>query len=441
MSDIEKIQKTDETSEDDSSKLVTKKKVPIWLFIVIGVVVLALVVTIVIIIVVGTDGGKADRKINAAEKYLSELDYESAIASYRDAIEIDPACLEAYMGLTDVYMTLANELVGKAAKYADEGKTKEALKAYEEAIAYYEEALDVIDDAIENVNIEDQDEAKAKKEEIEKKLNEIEEEKQQINDEDNQGGGLESEEQDESDGEAVNADHSATDDFTNSYVGGYVTFGVYEQDGDLSNGPEPIEWEVLDINENGMLLVSRYVLDCVPYNIIDTGVTWQTCTLRKWINNDFYTAAFDAREQTRINTTYVVNNDNSYSGTEGGDDTNDKVFCLSVDEILKYYQFELWTGDNQVGFSQRTITEATPYAVYNGVYISQITNDNYMVFESYGYSIEVVGKTGAWWWLRTPGKESCFACCVFSDGLAGPDCYDYASNVLHGVRPAIYVQQ
>lgn len=429
MSDNEKPQKlVDETGRTevsgtteeaidnkgvDSSKLVARKKPPVWLFIVIGVVVLAVVTSIVILIAVGGGGGKADRKINAAEKYLSKLDYESAIASYREAIEIDPACLEAYMGLADVYMTMADNFVGKAAKYADEGKIDKAQKAYEEAIVYYEEALNVIEEAIDNVSDDDKDTAEKKKEEIEKALEEAK-----------VSGGL-----------------SETDDFTNSYIGGYVIFGTYEQDGDLSNGPEPIEWEVLDINENGMLLVSKYVLDCVKYNTETADVTWETCTLRSWMNSDFYTVAFDAGEQARINTTYIVNNDNSYYGTEGGNDTYDKVFCLSLDEIIKYYQFSNWGVENRLGCCQRLITEATPYVLSIGLYQSQITNDDYNSWMSeYGYSADVVGKEGTCWWLRSPGEDSSLACDVDTVGKAGVDCNGIV-ELISGVRPALYVQQ
>jgi len=460
MSDNEKPQKlVDETGRTevsgtteeaidnkgvDSSKLVARKKPPVWLFIVIGVVVLVVVTSIVILIAVGGGGGKADRKINAAEKYLSKLDYESAIASYREAIEIDPACLEAYMGLADVYMTMADNFVGKAAKYADEGKMDKAQKAYEEAIVYYEEALNVIEEAIDNVSDDDKDTAEKKKEEIEKALEEAEQDKAETDSDDGENA-----KDDGDNGSPVSGEEEVddrpreTDDFTNSYVGGIVIFGVYEQDGDLTNGPEPIEWEVLDINENGMLLVSKYVLDCVKYNTEYEDVTWEACTLRSWMNSDFYTTAFDAREQARINTTYVVNNDNSYYGTEGGNDTYDKVFCLSLDEILKYYPFNSWYSDYQWGFCQRLVTEVTPYVVSRMEIAMQITNEDYNDYlAGVGYSTDVVGKEAAWWWLRSPGKYSCSACLVYYFGIVGAydSCYDIVFDYC-GVRPALYVQQ
>lgn len=67
----------------------------------------------------------------------------------------------------------------------------------------------------------------------------------------------------------------------------YIKFGHYEQDNDASNGKEAIEWEVLGYEDGELLLISRYILDAVPYNYEWTDVTWETCALRKWLNDDF----------------------------------------------------------------------------------------------------------------------------------------------------------
>ena len=140
-----------------------------------------------------------------------------------------------------------------------------------------------------------------------------------------------------------------------SYVrsGNYVIFGSYEQDGNAANGSEPIEWEVLDETDGKLFLISRYILDRQPYNTEFKGVTWENCTLRSWLNNEFCNAAFSAAEQGRIVTVNLSNPDNAYSGTEGGSDTFDKIFCMSVDEILDYYSFNSWHEEYQYGYIQR----------------------------------------------------------------------------------------
>ena len=76
-----------------------------------------------------------------------------------------------------------------------------------------------------------------------------------------------------------------------------IVFGRYEQDNDLGNGPEPIEWIVLDTQDGKALLLSKYGLDAVPYNDDNNSAgTWETCTLRTWLNDTFLNAAFTQEE-------------------------------------------------------------------------------------------------------------------------------------------------
>lgn len=198
--------------------------------------------------------------------------------------------------------------------------------------------------------------------------------------------------------------------------GEYVFFGHYEQDGDKNNGPEPIEWEILWEENGRILLVSKYLLDAKPYNTEDEKVTWETCSLRAWLNNDFINTAFDASERAQILTVTNTNLDNAYNGREGGNDTEDKVFCLSVDEILEIYKFDEWDESSQRGYSQEARAKSTQYARNNGAHAE-------------------------WngWWLRTPGYNARRESYVGYDGAAGwrYNCDDNLGTV--GVRPAIYL--
>lgn len=99
-------------------------------------------------------------------------------------------------------------------------------------------------------------------------------------------------------------------------IGDTVKFGSYEQDNNLINGAEAIEWIVLDKKDGKYLLLSKYCLDAKPYNTELEQVTWETCTLRNWLNNDFYTTAFSQKERGCIATTTVRNADNPKYGTE-----------------------------------------------------------------------------------------------------------------------------
>ena len=91
----------------------------------------------------------------------------------------------------------------------------------------------------------------------------------------------------------------------NANVGDIVYFGTYEQDNDTTNGKEDIEWLVLAKKGNRILVISDKALDRQPYNSSRTRVTWETCTFRKWLNNDFINAAFSDDENAMIPTVTV----------------------------------------------------------------------------------------------------------------------------------------
>ena len=75
-------------------------------------------------------------------------------------------------------------------------------------------------------------------------------------------------------------------------VGGLTIFGRYEQDNNADNGPENILWVVLELDDEKMVLLSRDGLAARPYNAEAGDTTWETCSLRKWLNEDFLNEAF-----------------------------------------------------------------------------------------------------------------------------------------------------
>ena len=198
-------------------------------------------------------------------------------------------------------------------------------------------------------------------------------------------------------------------------IGDYVTFGTYEQDNDESNGAEEIEWKVLDKKDGKVLLLSKYALDCKLYNEEYVDVTWETCTLRSWLNEDFYKTAFTSAEQKYIAETYVINDDNPDCGTDGGNNTYDKMFLLSIEEVTTYF------ADPDVEDPTRRV-QVTEYAKAQGGWSS--TSDEY-----YG---------NGYWWLRSPGDDGNDAALVDSCGFVGRygNHVDTIDNV---VRPALWV--
>ena len=204
-------------------------------------------------------------------------------------------------------------------------------------------------------------------------------------------------------------------------VGEIVKFGRYEQDDNLENGQESIEWIVLDVQDGKALLLSRYGLDAKPYNTELADVTWETCTLRTWLNGDFLNAAFAEKEQAAILLTDVDNSREQGSSewdTDGGNDTEDKIFLLSNAEANRHLGV-IW-GNNE---NTQARVSPTAYAVRNGVR----TDSNCKTAE---------GDAAGWWWLRSPGFIQNFAAFVSCDGSLNFDCvhYDYGC-----VRPVLWV--
>ena len=118
-----------------------------------------------------------------------------------------------------------------------------------------------------------------------------------------------------------------------------VTFGHYEQDGKSSNGAESIEWIVIDVAGNKAMLLSKYVLDCQPYNTKGKAISWEKCSLRSWLNKNFLNAAFTKEEQAAILSTNVDNSkfqgDENYSWTYvDGNNTKDKIYIISYKEYI-----------------------------------------------------------------------------------------------------------
>jgi len=183
-------------------------------------------------------------------------------------------------------------------------------------------------------------------------------------------------------------------------VGDTVEFGSYEQDNDASNGSEPITWTVMKIEDGCAVLLANRVLDV--YNTYWGAPTWDDSTLREWLNDSFFSAAFNAEEQTRIVRGVVSADPNPNYDSDPGADTEDYVFCLSYTEAET-----LLTASDRM-------TRPTEYACSRGVY------------DEGGL---------CYWWLRTPGKPGCGASIVSVDG--GFD-YDYSYDGFgYGVRPAI----
>lgn len=186
--------------------------------------------------------------------------------------------------------------------------------------------------------------------------------------------------------------------YSEPQIGGTLEFGSYV-------------WRILDIQDGKALLISDEILFFRPYQDPEMDTTWAESTLRTYLNEVFY-SQFSEAERSRIVETVVQNNDNPWFGTPGGDDTTDKIFLLSIEEVVRYF------GDSG------QLQNGNP-------------NNDYRIDDSYNSNRQAGSPRNAWWWLRSPGNKSDDAAGIDSSGrisITG-DCVDD----MGGVRPVLWI--
>ena len=195
---------------------------------------------------------------------------------------------------------------------------------------------------------------------------------------------------------------------SNVSVGSTIKFGFYEQDNNTSNGKEEIEWIVLAMDGNKALIISKYALDCQRYNSTYMRTTWENCSLRTWLNWTFYNTAFGVYHKNMIQNTTVTADKNPTYNTSPGNNTNDKVFLLSITEVNNYFSSD----------SSRQC-QGTDYCY--ALDATKTINGN------------------CWWWLRSPSYNSLNATVVDGSGSVCDDFNNYVLNDNNSVRPAMWI--
>ena len=207
-------------------------------------------------------------------------------------------------------------------------------------------------------------------------------------------------------------------------VGDTVVFGAYEQDGNTKNGKEPLEWMILDIDGDKALLITAKVVDYVK-NTDSKTVLWSKCAVRTWMNDTFYKGAFSSADRKAILTTQVHTPENPYY-LRGGCDTKDRLFSLSMEEVIQYFETRGKIGDEFITITDpRALTEATPAALQKALKQGDCT-----AFD-----------THLSWLLRDTGDTYCMAD-VFIYGTDPDDAMlNYMGDYMwDGVRPAMWVK-
>ena len=196
-------------------------------------------------------------------------------------------------------------------------------------------------------------------------------------------------------------------------IGTVIPFGGYN-------------WRILEVQGSKALIITENITEMLPYNVNLTDVTWETCTLREYLNSAFYNS-FSAEDKERIAETKINNPDNLWYGTSGGNDTTDKVFLLSLEEIDKYF------GDSGDYLNKR---RKTP--VQDGDRFIFRDDENGIAFSNNSNRIAQFNNQASFWLLRSPGGASSRNALVTPIGSVGVNGYDVV--YVGGVRPALWLK-
>lgn len=185
---------------------------------------------------------------------------------------------------------------------------------------------------------------------------------------------------------------------------------------------------VLDIQDYRMLIITEHIIEQRSYNDAYVETTWADCSLRKYLNGEFYDA-FDEKDKSKICLTLNHNSDNQWYGTNGGVITRDNIFLLSMEEIVCKYFGDSSEKLYDPGKNQRYWFER-----------KDCNNSKRIA------SLQWNKEQNWWWWTRSPGRVGVKAVYVHGDGNIGIQ----GNNILKGniadgcctggVRPAMWIR-
>ena len=192
---------------------------------------------------------------------------------------------------------------------------------------------------------------------------------------------------------------------------------------------QKLDWRVLDVHNGNALILSDKILmsnayhydaaklDKVPMREYRSeAVTWEKSSIRQYLNGSFLDDAFTTEEKAWITSRGIINAANPFYGTPGGINTTDRVFLLSIEEVIEYF------GDRGQLKNEKSGNIHWINDQYNSSRIANFVDGN-----------------ASWWWLRSPGLNENRAAYVLDTGYV-----DLSGGFFYrddgGVRPALWLK-
>ena len=323
-------------------------------------------------------GATAESLMKRGFLFLEVSDWEKAITYFDNALDIDPECAQAYIGMlcAELGITSEAELEKQAELFDERPNYKMAIRFADEE---YRIKLETYIGSVKNT-IESRIEEKNRVAAEEKR---IAEEKVRIA-----------------------AEEKRNQFLATVQIHGIIEFGKYR-------------WRVLDIQENAALIMMEGVLEIRSYHKVRANITWSDCDLRNYLNGEFYNS-FELVEKEWIINKTNKNANNPLFNTAGGLDTDDYVFLLSLDEVLQSTFFGESSDADQDG------------KLHERVFSSQ--HDNKRKARLKGSPLARIHD----WWLRTPGEGSSNS--MFVSQVGSIYVHGRSVELTSGVRPALWLK-
>jgi len=172
-------------------------------------------------------------------------------------------------------------------------------------------------------------------------------------------------------------------------------------------------WKVLDIQQGKALIISENIIELRVYHATATDITWKNCDLRRYLNNEYY-QSLPRIFSNSISEVNLKNKNNQWYGTNGGADTSDKIFLLSITEVVRYFR-------------------------HGGLPAKSSISNSFHIDDQYSSKrIAKFNGVASFWWLRSPGSRTSSASSVSGGGNIDMN-GNNVNNNNGGVRPAMWL--